>query len=102
MDSANAVRDPRRLLLDGYRAALDATGGRACVRRRLAEEHVLEKHALAPRFAIAVGKAAAAMMAGAFDVLGASIERALVVTKHGHAGGLGLARRGRRILASGA
>ncbi len=93
MDSANAVRDPRRLLLDGYRAALDATGGRACVRRRLAEEHVLaeyalEEHALAPRFAIAVGKAAAAMMAGAFDVLGAGIERALVVTKHGHAGGL--------------
>ena len=83
MDSANAVRDPRRLLLDGYRAALDATGGRACVRRRLAEEH-----ALAPRFVFAVGKAAAAMMAGAFDVLGAGIERALVVTKHGHAGGL--------------
>ena len=83
MDSANAVRDPRRLLLDGYRAALDATGGRACVRRRLAEEH-----ALAPRFVFAVGKAAAAMTAGAFDVLGAGIERALVVTKHGHAGGL--------------
>ena len=83
MDSANAVRDPRRLLLDGYRAALDATGGRACVRRRLAEEH-----ALAPRFVFAVGKAAAAMMAGAFDVLGAGIERALVVTKYGHAGGL--------------
>ena len=88
MDSANAVRDPRRLLLDGYRAALDATGGRACVRRRLAEEHALAEHALAPRFVFAVGKAAAAMMAGAFDVLGAGIERALVVTKHGHAGGL--------------
>ena len=26
------------------------------------------------------------MMAGAFDVLGERIERALVVTKHGHAG----------------
>ena len=122
MDSANVnvVRDPRRLLLDGYRAALDATGGRACVRRRLA--HMLGEHALAwneaapgsstapaggpaisrsgiarrhqqrspfsPRFVFAVGKAAAAMTAGAFDVLGEGIERALVVTKHGHAGDL--------------
>ena len=115
MDSTNVVRDPRRLLLDGYRAALDATGGRACVRRRL--DHVLGEHApvwneavsasstapagnrvsggrphqrspFAPSFAFAVGKAAAAMMAGAFDVFGEGIERALVVTKHGHAGGL--------------
>ena len=73
--------DPRRLLLDAYRAALDATGGRASVRRRLAEERDF-----APRFAFAVGKAAPAMMAGAFDVLGSSLERGLVVTKHGHAG----------------
>ena len=117
MGSANAVKDPRRLLLDGYRAALDATGGRACVRRRLAEEPLPvwneavprasaapaevsaiplrgiakrphRRSPFAPRFAFAVGKAAAAMMAGAFDVLGEGIERALVVTKHGHAGGL--------------
>ena len=81
MYSVNGGRDPRRLLLDGLRAALDATGGRKSVRRRLAGEKVL-----APRFAFAVGKAAAAMMAGAFDVLGERIERALVVTKHGHAG----------------
>ena len=75
--------DPRRLLLDGYRAALDAVGGRESVRRRLAMEK-----AVAPRFAFAVGKAAAAMTAGAFDALGEGIERALVVTRHGHAGGL--------------
>ena len=81
MDSADAVTDPRRLLLDGLGAALDATGGRESVRRRLAREEVL-----VPRFAVAVGKAAAAMMAGAFDALGDTIERALVVTKHGHAG----------------
>ena len=80
MYSVNGGRDPRRLLLDGLRAALDATGGRKSVRRRLAGERVL-----APRFVFAVGKAAAAMMAGAFDVLGERIERALVVTKHGHA-----------------
>jgi len=70
-------------LLDGLRAALDATGGRESVRRRLAGDR-----AFAPRFAFAVGKAAAAMMAGAFDVLGARIERALVVTKHGHVAGV--------------
>ena len=51
------------------------------MRRRLAGER-----GFAPRFALAVGKAAPAMMAGAFDVLGAGIERALVITKHGHAG----------------
>ena len=74
---------PRRLLMEGYRAALDAVGGRESVRRRLAVEKVL-----APRFAFAVGKAAAYMMAGAFDVLGERIEGALVVTRHGHAGGV--------------
>ena len=73
--------DPRRLLLDGYRAALDATGGRESVRRRLAGE----ERDFAPRFAFAAGKAAPAMMAGAFDALGPVIERALVITKHGHA-----------------
>ncbi len=51
------------------------------MRRRLAGER-----GFAPRFAFAVGKAAPAMMAGAFDGLGAGVERALVVTKHGHAG----------------
>jgi len=76
-----AVADPRRLLLDGLRAALDATGGRESVRRRLAGER-----GFAPRFVFAVGKAAPAMMAGAFDVLGTGIERALVITKHGHTG----------------
>ena len=76
-----APGDARRLLLEGYRAALGAVGGRESVRRRLATEGTF-----APRFAFALGKAAAHMMAGAFDVLGERIERALVVTKHGHAG----------------
>ena len=83
MMPGSAAADPRRLLLDGLRAALDATGGRECVRRRLAGERDC-----APRFAFAVGKAAAAMTAGAFDALGGRLERALVVTKHGHAGGM--------------
>ena len=76
-----AAMEPRRLLLDGLRAALDATGGRERVCRRLAGERDF-----APCFAFAVGKAAPAMMAGAFDAPGPGIERALVVTKHGHAG----------------
>ena len=81
MIPANATADPRGLLLRGLRAALDATGGRESVRRRLTGER-----AFSPRFAFAVGKAAPAMMAGAFEVPGSRIERALVVTKHGHAG----------------
>ena len=81
VNPTDAANHPRRLLLDGLRAALDATGGRESVRRRLAGERELT-----PRFAFAVGKAAAAMMAGAFDALGETIEHALVVTKHGHAG----------------
>ena len=79
--SVAAPGDPRRLLLEGYRAALGAVGGRESVRRRLAAERIF-----APRFAFAVGKAAAYMMAGALDVLGERIERGLVVTKHGHTG----------------
>ena len=81
MVPTNAVADSRRLLLDALHAALDATGGRESVRRRLAAERDL-----APRMAFAVGKAASAMMAGAFDAFGPGIERALVITKHGHAG----------------
>ena len=81
MKPANATADPRDLLLKGLRAALDATGGQESVRRRLTEARDFR-----PRFAFAVGKAAPAMMAGAFDVPGCRIERALVVTKHGHAG----------------
>ena len=83
MVPTNAVADSRRLLLDVLHAALDATGGRESVRRRLVGERDFR-----PSHAFAAGKAASAMMAGAFDALGPGIERALVVTKHGHAGDL--------------
>lgn len=83
MVPTNAVADSRRLLLDALHAALDATGGRESVRRRLVGERDFR-----PSHAFAAGKAASAMMAGAFDALGPGIERALVVTKHGHAGDL--------------
>ena len=81
MDPTNAVASSRRLLLQALHAALDATGGRESVRRRLTGERDFR-----PSHAFAVGKAASAMMAGAFDALGPGIERALVITKHGHAG----------------
>ena len=81
MDPTNAVASSRRLLLQALHAALDATGGRESVRRRLTGEPDFR-----PGHAFAVGKAASAMMAGAFDALGPGIERALVITKHGHAG----------------
>jgi len=71
--------DERSLLLDTFRAALAAVNGRACVARTLAGSAPL-----APVHAVAVGKAAAAMMLGALDVWGSAIQQGLVVTKHGH------------------
>jgi glycerate 2-kinase len=68
--------DARRGLLQVYRAALAAVDGRVRVREFLAA------HAPATRRVIAIGKAAAAMTLGALDAGG--VERALVITKHGH------------------
>jgi hydroxypyruvate reductase len=52
------------------------------VREKLLAES--NTHAARPVWVAAVGKAAAAMMLGAHDALGARIERALVITKDGH------------------
>jgi hydroxypyruvate reductase len=72
---AAAGPDPRRsLLLDLFRAALSAVDGRRRVRAALAPAADA-----APVSALAVGKAAAAMMQGALDALGDRITRALVV-----------------------
>ncbi|MCK9529783.1 MAG: DUF4147 domain-containing protein [Gammaproteobacteria bacterium] len=68
--------DARRGLLQVYRSALAAVDGRARVR------DFLTSRAPATRRVIAIGKAAAAMTLGAFDAGG--VERALVITKHGH------------------
>ncbi len=73
------LADPRRgLLLDLYRAALAAVDGRRRVRAALAGEPVQ-----GPVCAIAVGKAASAMMLGAADALGSRLERGLVVAPAG-------------------
>jgi glycerate 2-kinase len=72
--------DPRRLLLDIYAAALRAVDGRRAVRERLVRDRPA-----GPVQVVAVGKAAAAMAAGAADALGDDLAAALVITRHGYA-----------------
>lgn len=70
-----AQPDPRRqLLLWLLRTALEAVDGRRRVRAALSGEA-----GAGPVAALAVGKAAAAMMQGALDALGGRIERGLVI-----------------------
>jgi hydroxypyruvate reductase len=72
---AGAEPDPRRTLLLGiFGSALDAVNGRRRVRAALAAGADD-----GPVVALAVGKAAAAMMLGAQDALGTRISRGLVV-----------------------
>ncbi|HKJ09630.1 MAG TPA: DUF4147 domain-containing protein [Gammaproteobacteria bacterium] len=64
-----------------YRAALAAADGR----QRTVEW--LRRHPMeGPVWAVAVGKAAAAMAEGAREALGSRLRRGLLVTKHGHLG----------------
>lgn len=71
--------DPRRgLLLDLFRVALAAVDGRRRVRAALTV-----RETPGPVSAFAVGKAAASMMLGATDALGARLERGLVVAPDG-------------------
>ena len=74
---------PRRLLLRLFQVALGAVDGRRVSRAALLTE------SLPPRIRVfAIGKAAAAMALGAQDALGDAIERAMVITRAGHAAGL--------------
>ena len=69
----------RELLLGLYREALAAVHGRAVVR------HWLTGHPEPrPFHLIALGKAAAAMTAGALDAAGMNLQSGLVVTRYGH------------------
>ena len=67
------------LLLGLYHAALAAVEGSACVQRALAGEAVPGSVR-----AVAIGKAASAMMAGAGHTLGERLDAGLVITRHGH------------------
>jgi hydroxypyruvate reductase len=72
-----AATDARRALLQIYRAALAAVDGRRQVRAFFAARQPV------PYRVVAIGKAAAAMTRGALDA--GVVERALVITKYGHA-----------------
>lgn len=75
----------RQDLLDTYKEALEAVRGRVCVRRYL-QSSAWNRARERPRavHVAAVGKAAADMMAGAHDILGAQLSSALIITKRGH------------------
>ncbi|MBI5461154.1 MAG: DUF4147 domain-containing protein [Gammaproteobacteria bacterium] len=69
----------RGVLLGLYRAALAAVDGERCVASQLRAQPLP-----GPVWAVAIGKAASAMLAGAFAVLGERLEHALLVTQHGY------------------
>ena len=74
--------DPRRqLLLELFQAGVSSVDGRRCTAEALRSPAAVA----APRvWMAAVGKAASAMALGAFDALGTSLERVLLITKDGH------------------
>lgn len=72
---------PRDQLLTLYAAALEAVNGLQCVRTFLQHHPLSDK----PVVLLAMGKAAAAMAAGACEVLESRVINGLVVTKEGHA-----------------
>ncbi|HXQ64080.1 MAG TPA: DUF4147 domain-containing protein [Steroidobacteraceae bacterium] len=82
-DSSALHADPSRsLLLDLYTAACTAVEGRRAVRAALASTgHTL---AVGNWSLVAVGKAAGAMALGALDVLGARVQRGLVISRRGY------------------
>lgn len=73
----NPPIDRRRLLLDLYRAALEAVGGRAAV------AGFLRGRDRPPRRIVAIGKAAREMTLGALDLIDPAAPP-LVITPHGH------------------
>jgi len=73
----NSTEPRRRILLELFQAGLDRVSGRGSVARVLTPSS-------GPVWVAAIGKAAAAMALGAYDVLGNSIERTLIITKDDH------------------
>lgn len=89
VEPASGRADPRRkILLDLFRAALESVDGRLCVRNALRERAVAEAAAggvvSRPVWVAAVGKAASAMLLGAHDALGDTLQRAILITKDDH------------------
>lgn len=73
----NQHTSPRHDLLSIFQAALESVSGRGAVARTLAADQI-------PCSAIAIGKAAEAMMLGALDVRGSDIVDGLLISKSGH------------------
>ena len=85
VEPASGRSDPRRrLLLDLFRSSLESVDGRLCVRDALMPPKDAQWHPKRPVWAAAVGKAASAMLLGAHDALGATLERSLLITKDDH------------------
>jgi len=70
----------RNHLMQVYQTALDAVDGRRCVRRALEQSPPLQDEV----YVIAIGKAAAAMLRGADDVLAGRLRQGLLITKTGY------------------
>jgi hydroxypyruvate reductase len=68
-----------KLLLEIYKSSLNAVNGRTTVAAYL-RKHEIEQ----PLALVAIGKAAAQMAKGAFEVLNSQISQALLITKYGH------------------
>lgn len=75
---------PRELLLSLYQSGLNGVEGAARVALHLQHHPITGDLS-----AVAIGKAASAMMVGAQKVLGVQLQRGLVITKHGYGRMLG-------------
>jgi glycerate 2-kinase len=73
----NSTDPRRRLLLELFQSGLDRVSGRRSVAKAL-------NGSAGPVWIAAIGKAASAMTLGAYDALGVSIERTLLITKDDH------------------
>lgn len=71
---------PRRDLFAIYTQAIRAVHG-----RKVVSDYLRPRIAMQPVYIAAIGKAAAAMTAGAFAAWGDAIHSALVITRHGYA-----------------
>ncbi len=93
-ERATAGDARRELLIALFRAGLARVDGRRCTREALRGAEA------GPVWAVAIGKAAAAMALGARDALGASLERLLVVSPRGHGAEALAATPGAEVLES--
>jgi glycerate 2-kinase len=87
---------PREDILKIFRSALAAVHGTACVERFLAVRRLQGEV-----YAVAVGKAAEAMLQGARSALGERLRSALLVTKRGHATAAAMDMPGMTVIEAG-